>query len=54
MIFIGSNLFRNNAFFVNKKYLKNFNLSIPNNQNLEKFTNANFLESRDANNKKIT
>jgi len=52
MTFIGSNLFRNNAFFINNEYLKNFNLNKIDKNNLTKFTNARFLESKDKNSKK--
>lgn len=52
MTFIGSNLFRNNAFFIDNKYAKKFNLNKIDKNNLMKFTNARFLESKDKNNKK--
>ena len=49
--FIGTNLFRNNAFFVNSDYLNNLNtLDLESEKNLDKFVNANFRESRDRKN----
>ena len=45
-IFVGSNEFNNNAFFVQKKYQNNLNINLPDN-NLEKFTASNIRESRD-------
>ena len=50
-IFLGTNLFKNNAFFVNSDFKDNLFLEIPNNNELNSFTNASFRESRDINNK---
>ena len=44
--FVGSNEFRNNAFFVSNEHISNIKLKIPNIQNLEEFTDATFKESR--------
>ena len=52
MTFIGTNLFRNNAFFINDEYLENFNLDPIDYNNLKKYTEAKFLESKDMNKKK--
>ena len=49
--FLGTNLFKNNAFFVNSDFKDNLFLEIPNNNELNSFTNASFRESRDINNK---
>ena len=52
-LFLGTNLLRNNAFFVTKDYEKQF-IQILNKidfQNLYKFTDHNFMESRDENGK---
>ena len=51
-IFLGTNLFRNNVFFVNEDYRDKLSINFPDTKNLSKFTNANFRESRDINNKK--
>ena len=48
-IFLGTNLFRNNAFFINEDFKNDLSIKIPDSQNLFKFTNANFRESRDLN-----
>ncbi len=45
--FIGSNLLRHNAFFINNDYLDKFKIQIPNEKELFKFTDATFKESRD-------
>ena len=50
-IFLGTNLFRNNAFFINEDFKDNLSIEIPDPNNLSKFTNAYFRESRDLNNK---
>ena len=50
-IFLGTNLFKNNAFFVNSDFKDNLFLEIPNNNELNSFTNASFRESRDINDK---
>ena len=50
-VFLGTNLFKNNAFFVNSDFKDNLFLEIPNNNELNSFTNASFRESRDINNK---
>lgn len=45
--FVGSNDFRNNAFFVSNDYIDKIKLKKPNLENLFEFTNATFRESRD-------
>ena len=50
-VFLGTNLFKNNAFFVNSDFKDNLFLEIPNNNELNSFTNASFRESRDINDK---
>ena len=45
-VFVGTDLFRINAFFVSKKYIKKIKLNIPKYKNLYKFTNSNIRESR--------
>ena len=50
-VFLGTNLFKNNAFFVNSDFKDNLFLEIPNNNELNFFTNASFRESRDINDK---
>ena len=47
---MGTNLFRNNAFFVNEDFKDKLLINFPDPTNLAKFTNANFRESRDINN----
>lgn len=44
--FIGTNLMRNNAFFIQKKLIKKISVKKIFSKNLEKFTDANFRESR--------
>ena len=44
--FIGSNLLRNNAFFVKKEYMKYLSINEVDLSNLEHFTNANYRESK--------
>tara|TARA_B100000989_G_C19504346_1_gene455784 strand:+ start:290 stop:1222 length:933 start_codon:yes stop_codon:yes gene_type:complete len=51
-IFLGTNLFRNNVFFINEDYQDKLSINFPDTKDLSKFTNANFRESRDINNKK--
>ena len=46
-IFIGTNQFRCNAFFVNKDYIEMIKVNIPNQNNLDEFVNSYFRESRD-------
>ena len=46
-IFIGTNQFRCNAFFVSKDYVKMINVDIPNQNNIDEFVNSHFRESRD-------
>ena len=46
-IFIGTNQFRCNAFFVNKDYIEMINVKIPNQNNIDEFVNSYFRESRD-------
>ena len=46
-VFIGTNQFRCNAFFVNKDYIKMINVNIPNQNNIDEFVNSYFRESRD-------
>ena len=48
-IFVGSNEFNNNAFFIQKKYQSNLNINLPDTNNLKKFTISNIRESRDKN-----
>ena len=48
-LFVGSNEFNNNAFFVQKKYKNNLNIDLPDTSNLKKFTNSNIRESRNRN-----
>jgi hypothetical protein len=50
-IFLGTNLFRNNAFFINEDFKNDLSIKIPDSNNLIKFTKAYFRESRDLNNK---
>jgi hypothetical protein len=49
-IFLGTNLFRNNVFFVNEDFKDQLSIDFPDTKDLSKFTNANFRESRDINN----
>ena len=49
-VFVGTNLHRVNAFFIQKKYLNKINLNLDN-RNLKKYTDSNLRESRDKNNK---
>tara|TARA_B100000282_G_C31726807_1_gene488891 strand:+ start:108 stop:1013 length:906 start_codon:yes stop_codon:yes gene_type:complete len=49
-VFIGTNLHRVNAFFVQKKLLKKINLNL-NSKNLKNNTDSNIRESRDKKNK---
>lgn len=49
-VFVGTNLHRVNAFFIQKKFLKKINLNL-NNRNLKKYTDSNIRESRDKKNK---
>jgi hypothetical protein len=49
-IFLGTNLFRNNVFFVNEDFKDQLSIDFPDIKDLSKFTNANFRESRDINN----
>ena len=46
-IFIGTNQFRCNAFFVNKDYIEMIKVNIPNQNNIAEFVNSYFRESRD-------
>ncbi len=48
--FIGTNLFRNNAFFINFDYKNSLSLNLPKSDNLKLYTDAKFRESRDKNN----
>ena len=48
--FIGTNLFRNNAFFINFDYRNSLSLNFPKRDNLKIYTDAKFRESRDKNN----
>lgn len=48
--FLGTNLFRNNAFFINNDFIDMLSIEIPNTQNLTRYTNAQFRESRNQNN----
>jgi hypothetical protein len=47
MIFIGSNDLKNNAFFINKKYLNLFKLNLPSDSEISYFLNFKYKESRD-------
>ncbi len=49
--FVGSNEFRNNAFFVSNDYIDKIKLKKPNIENLYEFTNATYRESRDKDGK---
>ena len=49
--FIGTNLFRNNAFFIDKNYQDKLSIEIPSDDNLKLYTAAKFRESRDAKNR---
>lgn len=49
--FVGCNLMRNNAFFVHKDYIKNLNLDHNRFEDIKQFTNFNYREARDLNNK---
>ena len=49
--FIGTNISKMNAFFISNSELNKINLDIPDKNNIKKFTNANFRESRDMNGK---
>ncbi len=49
--FLGTNLFRNNAFFVNNDFIDMLSIKIPDTQNLNRFTDAQFRESRNQNNR---
>jgi len=49
--FIGTNLFRNNAFFINKDYKDKLSIEIPSDDNLKLYTEAKFRESRDSKNR---
>ena len=42
---------RNNAFFVHKDYIKNLNLDHNRFEDIKQFTNFNYREARDLNNK---
>ena len=46
MDFVGTNLFKNNAFFVNNDFVKMLNLEKINELDLKLYVNANFRESR--------
>lgn len=46
MNFVGTNLFKNNAFFVNNDFVKMLNLEKINEIDLKLYVNANFRESR--------
>ena len=50
--FLGTNLFRNNVFFVNDDFKNELSIDFPETKDLSKYTNANFRESRDINNNK--
>lgn len=49
--FIGTNRLNCNAFFLNDNYVDQINVSLPNTENLEKFTKANFKVFKLKNNK---
>jgi hypothetical protein len=49
--FIGTNISKMNAFFISNSELNKINLDIPDKNNIKKFTNANFRESKDMNGK---
>lgn len=49
-IFLGTNIARNNAFFVNKDEIKKFDFPLPNIQDLKKYTVSYIRESRSTNN----
>lgn len=49
--FIGTNLFRNNAFFINEDYKDKLYIEIPSDDNLKLHTDAKFRESRDSKNR---
>jgi hypothetical protein len=49
--FIGTNEFKCNSFFVNKNYIKNLKLVIPDQKNLKRFVQSTFRESRDSDGK---
>jgi len=46
-VFIGTNQFKCNAFFVSKDYIEMINVNIPNQNNIDEFVNSHFRESRD-------
>lgn len=46
-IFIGTNQFRCNAFFINKDFIEKIKINIPNQNNIDEFVNSYFRESRD-------
>ena len=50
-IFLGTNLFRNNAFFINQDFKDHLSLNIPDDSKLDNFTDFRFREGRDINNK---
>lgn len=49
-IFVGSNIFKNNAFFVNIDFKQELSIEYPDKENLLSHVNANFRESRNKNN----
>lgn len=51
-VFLGANLLRNNAYFLQKNYLESININLPDKEDLSNYTNSNIRESRDKNSKK--
>ncbi len=49
-IFLGADLHSINAFFIQKKYLKRINLSVPGNKSIRTFSTSNVRDSRTKNN----
>ena len=49
-VFLGADLHSINAFFVQKKYLKKINLSVPGNKSIRRFSSSNVRDSRTKNN----
>ena len=48
-VFVGTNEFNNNAFFIQKKYQNNLGIDLPETNDLKKYTISNIRESRDKN-----
>ena len=48
-VFVGTNEFNNNAFFIQKKYQNNLGVDLPETIDLRKYTISNIRESRDKN-----